>query len=66
MHPVFRDHGHGANLVNTLRASRLSKGLGEAPEYISATAQFFLAARQAIESGEPVTLTRANALGHHQ
>lgn len=51
-----RDHGHEANIVNSLHAAR-SDLPGEERRYVTATASFFLAVREAIEQGRPVTLS---------
>jgi len=51
-----RDHGHGANIRHSL-AGIASGGRGEDPSYIDATARFFLAIRQATDSGEKVVLS---------
>jgi predicted dehydrogenase len=51
-----RDHGHETNLVHSLRGA-LADGPGEDLRYVTATARFFLAIRDAIEQGKPVTLT---------
>lgn len=55
---LHRDHGHGINILNSL-----SGGRGEEPSYIITTAVFFLAIRRAIDSGQPVALTAAEAGG---
>lgn len=54
----YRDHGHGANIVNSLNSKT-----GEDPEYIIATAKFFLAIRTAIDSGQSIVLTAEEAAG---
>ncbi len=56
-----RDHGHGVNILNSMTSSS-----GEDLHYISATAKFFLAIRKAIDSGQPVALTLAEATGRSQ
>ena len=55
---LHRDHGHGINIVNSLRSEK-----GEDPTYIIATAMFFLAIRKAIDSGQSVELTAEEAAG---
>lgn len=55
----YRDHGHGVNIVNSLTSKT-----GEDPQYVIATAQFFLAIRKAIDSGQSVVLTAEEAAGH--
>ncbi len=50
----YRDHGHEVNILNSYRA--VSGGEGESRDYVAATARFFLAIREAIESGREVTL----------
>jgi hypothetical protein len=50
-----RDHGHAANIVNSLTA--IQRTGGETVSYVAATARFFLAARQAIETGKSVVVT---------
>lgn len=55
---LHRDHGHRENLMHSLRgASQAGRG-GEDPAYVRATAEFFLAIRRAIDSGEPVVVER--------
>jgi predicted dehydrogenase len=51
-----RDHGHETNIVHSLAGSMNEDG-GEAISYVEATARFFLAIRQAIDSGEKVVLS---------
>jgi len=55
---LFRDHGHNLNIINSLTNTR-----GDDPEYVIATAKFFLAIRSAIDSGRIVTLSREEAMG---
>jgi predicted dehydrogenase len=52
-----RDHGHEANIVNSLSAALSAHGIGESPAYVAATARLFLAVREAIDSGKPVNLS---------
>lgn len=51
-----RDHGHEANIVHSI-ANSVQEGGGESVAYVEATARFFLAIRQAIDSGEQVVLS---------
>ena len=51
-----REHGHEANIVHSMAGSE-GEGAGEAVSYVEATALFFLAIRQAIDSGEKVVLS---------
>ncbi|MBI3776679.1 MAG: Gfo/Idh/MocA family oxidoreductase [Gammaproteobacteria bacterium] len=51
-----RDHGHEANIVHSMVGSE-DEGGGEAISYVEATARFFLAIRQAVDSGEKVVLS---------
>ena len=51
-----RDHGHETNIVHSIAAS-MNEEKGEAISYVEATARFFLAIRQAIDSGEKVVLS---------
>ena len=51
----FRDHGHKANIINSYR-NTLGTGVGEDPGYVINTARYFLAVREAIEEGKPITL----------
>lgn len=55
---LHRDHGQEANILN----SSTSKA-GEDPAYIISTAKFFLAIRQAIDSGQTVVLGSAETTG---
>lgn len=56
--PFFRDHGHGINITHSLKGASGENVPGEELAYVAATARFFLAVRQAIESGEMVVLSR--------
>lgn len=56
---LFRDHGHGVNIINSLNNSK-----GEDVSYIIATAQLFLAIRKAIDSGNTLFLSFEEAMGH--
>lgn len=51
-----RDHGHGANVVNSLTGARAKEELGEDVNYVGATGRFFLAIREALESGRVTTV----------
>lgn len=53
----FRDHGHEANIVNSMDKALDKNAQGEDILYVAATAKFFLGIKQAIESGEKVVLT---------
>ena len=57
VHLRYRDHGHEANLVHSLDATTEANVPGEDIAYVAATAKFFLAIRQAIDSGEKVVLS---------
>jgi hypothetical protein len=52
-----RDHGHEVNIVNSLERALSTDKSGEDIRYITATAQFFLAIRDAIDQGRTVTLS---------
>lgn len=52
-----RDHGHEANIVHTLSMAARPAGGGEDIMYVDATARFFLAIREAIDSGRRVTVS---------
>ena len=52
-----RDHGHGANIVNSLDRSLAVDACGEDSRYVAATARLFLAIREAIDTGETVSLS---------
>lgn len=52
----FRDHGHGANVLNSLYCTLGEGGEASSFHYISATAQLFLAAREAHEQGQPILI----------
>ena len=60
---IFRDHGHQANIANTLKVLKDGQTAGESQDYVRATAMFFLAIKDAIESGETVELSREAAFG---
>lgn len=61
--PFLRDHGHGTNIVHSMECAASDCASGESIEYVAATARFFLAVKQAIDSGVPVTLSQAEAIG---
>jgi predicted dehydrogenase len=52
----FRDHGHRANIIHSMLGS-LGANAGETRSYVDDTARFFLAIREAIDSGEKVVLS---------
>lgn len=54
----YRDHGHETNIVNSCRALVPDGPPGESLHYVRATALFFLAIKEAIDSGSPVVLSR--------
>ncbi|MBZ0169665.1 LmbZ [Candidatus Methylomirabilis lanthanidiphila] len=58
-----RDHGHEANIVHSLAGANEDGVPGEDMAYIIATAKFFLAVRQAIDSGEKVVVSREDIGG---
>lgn len=55
-----RDHGHEVNILHSLSGANEDGVPGEDMAYVIATAKFFLAIRQAIDSGETVVLSREN------
>lgn len=61
-----RDHGHGANIVHSMAGNVDADIPGEAMSYVAATAKFFLAVRQAIDSGETVALSMQDITGPSQ
>jgi predicted dehydrogenase len=52
-----RDHGHEVNIVNSLERALSTDRSGEDIRYITATARFFLAIRDAIDQGRTVALS---------
>lgn len=58
-----RDHGHGANIFHSLAGADEGGVPGEGMAYIIATAKFFLAIRQAINSRETVIVSREDIAG---
>ncbi len=61
--PFHRDHGHGANIVYSMDSAASDRAAGESMQYVAATARFFLAVKQAIDSGESITLSQAEMIG---
>jgi len=61
--PTRRDHGHGINIVHSMVNAADDSATGEVKEYVAATAAFFLAVKRAIDSGESITLSKAEAYG---
>lgn len=53
----FRDHGHEANIVHSFDGTGEHGVPGEDPQLIKATGLLFLAVKDAIDNGNPVTLT---------
>lgn len=49
---LFRDHGHKANIVNSLVSAR-----GESTDYIYLTARFFLAFKEALDTNQNVVVS---------
>ena len=58
-----RDHGHEANLAHSLGAITEAHVPGEDIAYVAATAKFFLAIRQAIDSGKAVVVSWEDIAG---
>jgi len=54
--PFFRDHGHCDNIRHSYAAACSATEPGEDAEYIHTTGRFFLAIRDALESGRKITL----------
>ena len=52
-----RDHGHKVNIVNSLHGAVSADRAGEDIRYVTATARFFLAVRDAIDQGRTVSLS---------
>jgi len=61
----FRDHGHAANILNSYRRGVVrGADIGEPMSYVLNSGWLAIAARQALESGEAVTLrTSSRAAG---
>lgn len=57
-----REHGHEANILHSLKNATSADGEGENILYVSATAKFVMAAREAIESGNIVELSLEDAV----
>lgn len=58
-----RDHGHEINIVRSLNGATKNGVPGESVSYVEATARFFLAIRQAIDSGKTVVMTSEDITG---
>ena len=58
-----RDHGHEVSLVHSLNATTSGNTSGEDIAYVAATARFYLAIRQAIDSGKTVVVSREDITG---
>ena len=58
-----REHGHEANIIHSLEGAAENGGSGEDINYVAATATFFLAIRQAIDSGETVIVSWPDIAG---
>ena len=52
-----RDHGHGANIVNSYRGSVSGEGEPVTPEYAAATANLFLAVKESIDQQRTFRVT---------
>lgn len=63
VHLRHRDHGHGASIFHTFNGVGVNGVPGEDASYIAATAKFFLAIRQAVDSGETVILSSKDIVG---
>lgn len=55
----FRDHGHGTNIVNSLRKVE-TDGAGLSISEVAETASLFLAVRQAIDTGKRVEVSASS------
>ncbi len=62
IHLPHRDHGHQANIVNSLDRAVSEGAGGEDILYVAATARFFLAIRDAIEQGRTVSVSPEDIL----
>lgn len=60
----YRDHGHEANILNSSKALGNDEFPGETKSYVKATALFFLAIKNAIDSGKMVVLSREDIEGN--
>jgi predicted dehydrogenase len=58
-----RDHGHEANIVNSLNRATSEGASGEDIRYLTATARFFLAIRDAIDQGRTVSMSWDDVAG---
>jgi predicted dehydrogenase len=56
---LFRDHGHGANVLNSIRCTFGQGGQASSLPYIWATAKLFLAVRAAHERGKPAIVDQS-------
>lgn len=54
---MFRDHGHEINILNSLQGLIVKDFPGEDSHYVRATALFFLAIKDAIDTGKNVELS---------
>ncbi|MEP5568700.1 MAG: Gfo/Idh/MocA family oxidoreductase [Halioglobus sp.] len=53
----YRDHGHQANILNAYHSVKDENSSGEDIDYVRATALFFLAIKDAIDTGRTVELS---------
>jgi predicted dehydrogenase len=56
-HLRHRDHGHEVNVLNSLERAAAADAAGEDIRYVTATARFFLAVRDAIDQGRTVSVS---------
>jgi predicted dehydrogenase len=63
VHLRHRDHGHEANIFHSLDGAAKDGVPGEDISYVAATAKFFLAIRQAIDSGQTVDVSWEDITG---
>jgi predicted dehydrogenase len=63
VHLRHRDHGHATNIFHSLDGISENGVSGEDVSYVAATATFFLAIRQAIDSGETVVVSWEDIIG---
>jgi predicted dehydrogenase len=63
VHLRHRDHGHKANIFHSLDGTVEDGVPGEEISYVAATAKFFLAIRQAIDSGEAMVVSWTDITG---
>jgi len=52
--PLFRDHGHEENILNTYKNSISDSGASESIDYVYATGLLVLKIKEAVENGEKV------------